>query len=83
MEYVVYVLYSRKCEKRYVGYTSNLIDRFTSHNVLGTKGWTMSYRPWTIIHLEFFELKKEAIIREKFLKSGQGRAWLDQNIKIV
>lgn len=50
MEHVCYVLYSKKHEKIYIGYTSNLIGRFKSHNELGTKGYTIRYRPWIVVH---------------------------------
>ena len=55
--FVVYVLYSRKFDKIYIGYTSDLISRFQSHNHLG-KGWTKKFRPWTVEYLEFFDSKK-------------------------
>ncbi|PXY38641.1 endonuclease, partial [Flavobacterium cheongpyeongense] len=32
-EFVVYILYSEKFKKNYTGFTSNLIERFKSHNV--------------------------------------------------
>ena len=43
--YVVYILYSAKYNKIYIGYTSNLRARLVSHNELGKKGWTIKYRP--------------------------------------
>ena len=55
--------------------------RFKSHNELGTKGWTRSYRPWIVIFTEFYERKQEALEREKNLKSGKGREWLWTKIK--
>ena len=75
-EHVVYILYSSSYDKIYIGITSDLINRFRSHNELSKKGWTRSFRPWTVIHVEFYESKTEALIREKNLKSGQGRAWI-------
>jgi putative endonuclease len=80
--FTVYVLYSEKHDKIYIGYTSNLEDRFKSHNELGTKGWTIKYRPWKIIHTEEFKTKKDAAMREKQLKSGQGRQWVRNNLII-
>jgi len=80
--FTVYVLYSEKYNKIYIGYTSNLDDRFKSHNKLGTKGWTIKYRPWKIIHTEEFKTKKDAITREKQLKSGQGRQWIRNTLLI-
>ena len=76
MEHVCYVLYSMKHKKIYIGYTSNLIGRFKSHNELGKKGYTIRYRPWIVVHLEFYDTKSDAISREKQLKSSRGRAWI-------
>jgi putative endonuclease len=71
--YIVYVLYSEKFDKIYIGYTSNLVERLKSHNELATKGWTMRFRPWKVIYQEPFETKREAMKKEKQLKGGQGR----------
>ena len=71
--FTVYLLYSTKFNKIYIGYTSNLHERLKSHNELGTKGYTLKYRPWTIIHTEIFDDKSMAMKREKELKSSRGR----------
>ena len=76
MIYHVYILYSEKYHKHYIGYTSDLESRFKSHNELGTKGYTLRYRPWRIIHTESFTSKIEAMKREKYLKSGVGREFI-------
>ena len=81
-EYVVYVLYSEKFNIHYTGYTGNLIARFASHNSLSEKGFTRKYRPWTVVYLEFYTSKKEAMAREKFLKSGAGRALLKSLLSV-
>ncbi len=74
--FTVYVLYSDKFNKLYIGFTSDLEKRFLSHNKLGTKGYTIKYRPWKIIHTEIFDNKTEAMKREKQLKQGKGREWI-------
>ena len=79
-EFIVYVLYSKKYDKIYVGFTQNLIQRFYSHNFLGKKGWTIRFRPWMVIHVEYFSTKKEAIKREKELKSAKGRSHIREQI---
>ena len=76
MMFYTYVLYSKKFNKIYVGYTANLEDRFKSHNQLATKGYTVKFRPWIIAFHEEFETKSEAIKREKQLKSSQGRKYI-------
>ena len=78
-EFVIYILYSERFNKNYTGFTSNLIERFKSHNLLGTKGYTLRFRPWKVIHVEFFNSKSEAMKREKYLKTGIGREFI-QNL---
>jgi putative endonuclease len=75
-EYVVYVLFSIKYDKIYIGYTSNLEQRLLSHNELSTKGWTVRFRPWKLIYTEIFKDKVSAMKREKELKSFRGREWI-------
>ena len=77
--FYVYVLFSKKSNKLYIGMTSNLLQRFYSHNELGKKGWTINYRPWLMVHWESFSSKTEARDREKKLKGGQGREWIRAN----
>ena len=72
----VYVLYSPKFNRIYIGLTSDLPNRFLSHNELATKGHTTKYRPWIIAHTEEFETKSEAFKREAQLKTANGRAFV-------
>jgi putative endonuclease len=74
--YFVYVLYSDNFGKHYTGYTSDLQARILSHNETGTRDWTKNYRPWRLIHFETFQMKSEALKREKWLKSGVGRDFI-------
>ena len=74
--FTVYVLHSPQYDKIYIGYTSNLEQRLLSHNKLSKKGYTVRYRPWTVIHTEEFVNKTEALKREKQLKSARGRLWI-------
>jgi putative endonuclease len=76
MEFVVYILFSEKYNTTYTGYTSDLISRFKSHNELATKGHTIKFRPWIVLHVEFYTDKKTAMTREKYLKSGVGRDFI-------
>jgi putative endonuclease len=69
--FTVYVLYSERYDKIYVGFTSNLEQRLLSHNELGTKEWSIKFRPWVVIHTELFESKQEAMKREKELKTAR------------
>ncbi|WP_343486565.1 GIY-YIG nuclease family protein [Allomuricauda sp. d1] len=78
-EHLVYIMYSEKSDVFYKGYTTDLIQRFKSHNELATKGYTLKHRPWKVVHVEFFDSEKEAKKRETFFKSGIGRKWIRKN----
>ena len=71
MNWHVYILYSQRDKKLYVGCTNNLESRIKRHHagqVLATK----NRRPLTLIHKEYFEEKSNAFHRERFLKSLWG-----------
>ncbi len=59
--FTVYALYSKSYNKIYIGMTSNIDERFKSHNELAKKGWTMNFRPWIIIYKEEHINKSEAL----------------------
>jgi putative endonuclease len=71
--FVVYVLYSPTSGKTYTGFTNDLARRLAEHNFTEKQGFTLRYRPWILIHSEMFNSKREAMDREKVLKSGRGR----------
>jgi putative endonuclease len=72
----VYVLYSYTFQRRYVGLSSNPERRLQEHNSGKTKS-TRAYKPWKLIYSEEFYSRKIARDREKYLKSGAGREFLD------
>ncbi|MFP8487745.1 GIY-YIG nuclease family protein [Gracilimonas sp. Q87] len=74
--FTVYALYSPSHQKIYIGYTSDLEQRLLSHNSLGKKGWTIKYRPWKLAYTEEQQTKKDAMRREKQLKSAKGREFI-------
>ena len=78
--FYVYVLYSVKFERYYVGMTNRLEDRLNEHNTGKTRS-TKAFMPWDIVHKEFFETRDKARIREKYLKSSAGRRWRKENIR--
>ena len=71
MSYTVYILYSKKDRKLYVGCTSNIEDRIKRHNS-GNVDATKHRRPLDLIHTEIFNDKTTAFNRERFLKSLWG-----------
>jgi putative endonuclease len=76
---VVYVLWSQKLAKRYVGISENASARLNQHNA-GSNRFTKGGVPWVLLYTETYATRKEALRQERFLKSGVGRAWLDQHL---
>jgi len=77
--YYTYVLLSTKDSKLYIGWTDDLVNRFKEHN-LGHVDSTKSRRPLKLIYYEACCDKQKAIIREKQLKTGYGRKYLNSRI---
>ena len=77
--YYTYVLWSSKLCKRYVGSADNVEQRLDKHNQGGNR-FTKGGIPWIKIYHEEYSTKTKALKREKYLKSGQGRAWLDKQL---
>ncbi|MDI6766649.1 MAG: GIY-YIG nuclease family protein [Bacteroidota bacterium] len=73
----IYILWSKKLKKRYVGSTEDVESRLKQHNA-GKTRFTMRGVPWLLIHSEEFVTKSKAMKRERFLKNGIGRKWLDE-----
>lgn len=74
----VYVLRSRKNNKRYIGYTTRDVqNRLSEHNA-GSNKWTKQNGPFELVYADNCLNTKKAKELEKFLKSGQGRQCLDE-----
>ena len=75
--FTVYVLKSLRNNKRYVGFTSKTAEQRLDDHHRNRNQWTKNNKPFIVVKTEQYETKTEAIKREKFLKSGQGRKYLD------
>ena len=73
--YCVYVLYSLKDNNFYIGYTTNLHERLTSH-ITGNSQATEFRRPFTLLFCEYFLSKHDATRREKYFKTTVGKKTL-------
>ena len=72
MTYFVYLIGSSKYRKftTYVGYTNNLKKRILLHN-LGKGAKFTRGRKWKLLYYEKFSSKKEAILRECYIKKNR------------
>lgn len=78
--FYTYILKSKKSDELYIGYTSNLKQRFSEHN----KGLNLSTKknvPWEIVYYEACVFESDAKRREKYLKTTQGGRLLKIRLK--
>jgi len=78
--YFVYVLLSKKDKKFYTGYTSNLKKRLDEHN-RGLSLSTKSRVPFNLVYFEGCVNHKDAMKREKYLKTTYGKRYIKNRIK--
>ena len=72
MTYFVYLIGNYKNSRliTYVGYTNNLKKRLGLHNCGKGAKFTKG-RTWKLIYYEKFKTKKEAMLRENYIKKNR------------
>jgi len=78
--FYVYVLQSQLNKDIYVGYTTNLKNRFKLHN-LGKVKSTKPHKPWVLVYYEAYRGKFDATKREKELKIHASKTLLISHLK--
>ena len=79
MYYYVYVLLSKKDNRFYTGYTADLKERLKLHNE-GKVFSTKNRLPLQLIYFEACLNQQDATRREKYLKSGSGKIYLNNRL---
>lgn len=77
--FYIYILKSKKDNKLYTGYTSNLEKRIKQHRN-GEVSSTKQRRPLDLIYYEAYKSEKDAKAREKYLKTTQGKQRLKKQL---
>lgn len=82
-EHELYYTYVILCDdgSYYKGFTKNLEQRYQQHLSGNGAEHTKKHKPVKIVYYETFNTEKEAVEREKYLKSGSGREWLSNKLK--
>ena len=80
MQYTVYILFSLAKNKYYIGFTGDDIpERLRKHNT-NHNGFTGKTGDWKLVYTEIFFTKKEAMNREKQIKSWKSRKMIEKLI---
>ncbi|MEK7543565.1 MAG: GIY-YIG nuclease family protein [Patescibacteria group bacterium] len=81
--WTIYALYNQEAGKIYIGQTNNLKRRIFEHNQKRGNHFTAKAKGmWELIYREDCADKTSALIREKQLKSYQGRQFIKKLIPL-
>jgi len=69
--FYVYFLLSRKDSSLYIGQTNNVMKRLKRHNI-GLIKTTKNRVPFDLVYTESYNTRREAMLRERHLKSIGG-----------
>jgi len=75
----MYILWSEKTGRYYVGHTNDLERRLAEHNRVKGK-YTDTGIPWNVVYTENFNSKTEAYAREQYIKSRKSKDFVKQLI---
>ena len=76
MPYYIYILYSRKVDRYYVGETENIDNRLNAH-LTGISTYTSMADDWKVVYSESFGSRNAAIRREKEIKRKKSRKYIE------
>ncbi len=79
--YFVYILYSDKCNKYYIGQTESLTRRVEEHNQGKGGAFTSACIPLALVYHESFESRQEAVKREREIKGKKSRKYIEYLIQ--
>ncbi len=82
MSFYVYILYSSGLDQYYVGHSKDLEDRIFRHTNSGSKS-TKKANDWVIRYTEKFELRQEAMHREREIKNKKSKRYIEWLISSV
>ena len=75
--FYLYVLFSERSGRYYVGHTSDPERRLMEHNTCEELKYTSKFRPWVLmLAFEVSESRGKAIMVEKFIKKQKSKSFL-------
>ncbi len=74
--FVVYILFSKKRSRYYIGQTSDIDKRLERHN-LGRVPSTTTGAPWELVLQIELKTRSEAMVLEKRIKKRGAKRYLD------
>jgi putative endonuclease len=82
MEYTVYILFSEKLSKHYIGFTENLNERLLFHSDdIQTRKFTFKADDWVVKFQINCESKNQALSIEKHIKAMKSSLYIENLIQ--
>jgi putative endonuclease len=79
--YFVYIIYSQKLKRFYVGTTDNTENRLTEHNSIKyEEAFTVKGIPWELVLVHPCKSSKNAYLIEKFIKRMKSKVFIQKII---
>ena len=84
--FYIYILYSSKSDRYYVGHTHDVSSRLNDHNHGNRPGqkkkYTFKHRPWILkASIEISMNRSDALKVERFIKKQKSRTFLERLIE--
>lgn len=79
--YTVYILYSQKSSRYYVGQTSDITDRLERHNQGRVKSTKFGI-PWKVVLQLEVSTRSEAMVLEKQIKKRGAKRYLESHFGV-
>jgi putative endonuclease len=76
----VYVLRSQSLDRFYIGFSEDLDKRFVEH-MRGATQTTSRAEDWVLVYYEACLDKRDAVARERQLKTGFGRGYINRRLE--
>ena len=79
--FIVYIIYSNKTDKYYIGTTDDFNKRLEEHNnAFYPNAYTRKGEPWILKKCFYCEFSKEAYFMERFIKRMKSRDFIEKII---
>ncbi len=79
--YWVYILYSKKRNRYYIGQTQNLTERLQRH-ISGRSVYTKNKQDWKLVYTESFNSREDTLRREREIKRKKSRKYIEQLVNV-
>jgi putative endonuclease len=76
MDFIVYIIYSQKIDRYYIGYTEDIDNRLMQHNG-GESVFTAKANDWNIVYKEVFLTSQETQRKERIIKAKKSRKYVE------